>query len=203
MNAPSPKSRKLGALEAFRRSFDWASAALSTSPRFRGIRPPCWAHALTSDPLCLQLWMTTRSFYLDILDPQTTICRSLRILALIIAGLTGYVFWRIYQSISDLDKDGRDWQGVFNRLGYLGSGLFYALLAITGSKILLGLSSNSTGIKKAIIGSLLESTLGQVIVAIIGTVLVGRAIFQLYFAYSGMYKKRLDESELENKRDLF
>ncbi|MEP0985666.1 DUF1206 domain-containing protein [Ekhidna sp.] len=121
------------------------------------------------------------------------------LLTIIIAGLTGYVFWRIYQSISDLDNDGRDWQGIFNRLGYLGSGLFYAFLALTGSKILLGLSSNSTGIKKEIIGSLLESTLGQMIVAIIGIVLVGRAIFQLYFAYSGMYKKRLDESELENK----
>lgn len=121
------------------------------------------------------------------------------LLVVIVAGLVGYVFWRVYQSVSDLDNDGKDLMGIFNRLGYFGSGLFYALLAITGGKILLGLSSNSDGIKKQIIGSLLESTLGQVIVAIIGVVLVSRAIFQLYFAYSGKYKKRLDESELSSK----
>ena len=53
------------------------------------------------------------------------------LLLLIAVGLIGYTIWRLIQAINDPENKGSDFKGIFQRLGYVTSGLIYAGLAWT------------------------------------------------------------------------
>jgi hypothetical protein len=61
-----------------------------------------------------------------------------RILLIIVAvGLFGYVTWRFFQSVYDIDFKGNDANGKFTRIGYGFSALIYFALAIYAMKLAL------------------------------------------------------------------
>ncbi|MFC5625413.1 DUF1206 domain-containing protein [Algoriphagus winogradskyi] len=116
-------------------------------------------------------------------------------------GLVAYVFWRFYQAIKDPDKEGTDLKGIGNRLGFFSSGVFYGLLAFSAFEILIGSGSGSGDGQESLITSALTKPSGQIIVLIIATIILGRAIFQMVIAYTNLYKKRMKAQNLGPKTE--
>lgn len=114
-------------------------------------------------------------------------------------GLAAYVFWRLYQAIMDPDKEGKDLKGIGNRLGFFSSGVFYGLMAFSAIEILIGSGGDSGDDRELLIATALSKPFGQVIVLIIATIFLGRAIFQMVIAYTNLYRKRIKAQNLDPK----
>ncbi|WP_432410655.1 DUF1206 domain-containing protein [Rasiella sp. SM2506] len=118
------------------------------------------------------------------------------LLGLIALGLAGYVFWRWYQTFADPEDRGTGLKGLTVRVAYFFSGLFYGFLSYSAVKIILEAGSGSGGSSG---GGLLDSTWGNVLLAATAVALLGKAIYQLYQAYSGKFREKIEETSLDKK----
>jgi len=121
------------------------------------------------------------------------------LLALVAIGLVGYVVWRFIQAIKDTEGKGNDAKGIFKRIGFAFSGLIYAALAYLAATLAFGNQSSSGDGKKQLVQKLLDLSYGEVILGIIGLIILGQAINQIYKAYSGKYKKKFHEEKMSSK----
>ncbi|MFO7977875.1 MAG: DUF1206 domain-containing protein [Bacteroidales bacterium] len=118
------------------------------------------------------------------------------------AGILAYVFWRFYQAIKDPEEKGNDTKGLAKRAGYLASGIFYSFLAFTAVDMLLGLGGGGGGSgnsQETIAARALSQPFGQILVAVIATGFLGKALYQMYRAYTEKYRKKLKEQGLSDK----
>lgn len=120
-------------------------------------------------------------------------------LAATAAGIIAYVFWRFYQTFVDPEDKGTDAKGLGTRLGYFSSGIIYAFLAFSAIEILAGSGSGSGGGSDSLLAKAMSQTYGQLIVGAIACIYLGKAIYQGYRAYSGNYKKKVKEQQLDEK----
>ena len=118
------------------------------------------------------------------------------ILAIIAIGLTGYVLWRLYQTFIDKENNPIDFKTITKKIGFFFSALFYGYLSYTAIKILLNVNSSNGGSFQ----TLLDSTIGQIALVLIGLGLLAKAMYQLYQVYSGKYKEKIQEFCLDSKR---
>ena len=116
------------------------------------------------------------------------------LLGLIVIGLAGYVFWRFYQTFTNTENDDEGVKGTFKKIGYFFSGLFYGYLAYTAITIVTNANSGSASGK-----TLLDSTVGQVVLVVIALGLLFKALYQIYLAYSGKFKERIQSAGLDSK----
>lgn len=116
-------------------------------------------------------------------------------------GLIGYVIWRFYQTFADPEEKGSDAKGIARRIGYLSSGILYGFLAFTAITILIGSGgdSGSGGGQETIVAKLLNQSFGRIMVAIVATVFLGKALYQMFRAYSGKYKEKVKEQNLSSE----
>ncbi|MBN3584691.1 DUF1206 domain-containing protein [Algoriphagus aestuarii] len=121
------------------------------------------------------------------------------LLGIATVGLVAYVFWRFYQAIMDPDKEGKDLKGIGNRIGFFSSGLFYGLMAFSAFTILIGSGSKPGDSQQTLIETALSKSFGQLIVIIIATIFLGRAIFQMVIAYTELYNKKVKAQNLDPK----
>ena len=123
-----------------------------------------------------------------------------KILLVIVAlGLLGYVVWRFIQAIKDTEEKGDDAKGILKRIGFALSGVIYGVIAYAAADLALGNSSNSGGNKKQLVQRLLDMSFGEVILGIIGLIIIGQAINQIYIAYTGNYKKKIHQENMNAK----
>tara|TARA_R110002020_G_scaffold385916_6_gene596807 strand:- start:1957 stop:2742 length:786 start_codon:yes stop_codon:yes gene_type:complete len=113
-------------------------------------------------------------------------------------GLCGFVFWRLYQTITDHDHKGSDSKGITTRIGFGISALFYGFLAFTAIKMVLGFGSGS-GNNQVFNQDILQKTYGQILFFIIGAAFLGKAVFQFYRAYSEKFIEKINMSELNER----
>ncbi len=121
------------------------------------------------------------------------------LLGITAVGLVAYVFWRFYQAIMDPDKEGKDLKGIGNRLGFFSSGVFYGLMAFSAIEILIGSGGGTGDSQESLIATALSKPFGQIIVLILATIFLGRAIFQMVIAYTNLYKKKVKAQNLDPK----
>lgn len=121
------------------------------------------------------------------------------LLGITVVGLVAYVLWRFYQAIKDPDNEGNDYKGIGKRIGYFSSGAFYSLLAFSAFEILIGSGGGSGDGRESLIATALSKPFGQVIVLIIATIFLGRAIIQMVIAYTNSYQKKVKAQNLEPK----
>jgi hypothetical protein len=121
------------------------------------------------------------------------------VLALTAAGLIAYVFWRFYQAFADSENKGNGKKGVAKRIGYFSSGLIYAFLAFTAFQMLFGNGGGSNGGSNSYLAEALSRTYGQIIVGVIAIGYMGKALYQIFRAYTGNYKKKINEQFLDDK----
>lgn len=121
------------------------------------------------------------------------------LLAATAVGLAAYVFWRFYQTFGDPEGKGNDAKGVAVRIGYFLSGVIYGFLAFSAVELLFGSGSGSNGSGNSFISKALSQSYGQWIVGIIACIYLGKAFYQIYRAYSGDYKKKIQDQHFDDK----
>ena len=119
------------------------------------------------------------------------------LLAVIAVGLLAYVFWRFAQALLDLDGKGDDLKGLATRLGYAGSGIAYAGLALTAAAMALGGggASRSDQVRRWTAVAL-EDPGRWWLVAAAGLGVLGGAGYQFYKAYTAKFERRLRLGQL-------
>lgn len=123
------------------------------------------------------------------------------VLVLVTLGLLCFVFWRLYQAIADPENKGNDAKAIFRRLGYAASGVFYGFIAFAAARIVFdsGGGGGGQGKNEKIVSQLLEQSYGQILVGALALIFLGKAIYQLYRAYSGKFKDKVKDSGLDQR----
>lgn len=120
-----------------------------------------------------------------------------KILLIIMAiGLFSYAFWRMYQTFMDSRNLGVDMNALFIRAGYFTGGLFYGILGFVALKLFLG-GNYST--QQELVMRILNSKYGSWFGVIFGLILLGKAIFEIYFVISNNFKRNVQTSKMEPK----
>jgi Domain of Unknown Function (DUF1206) len=112
------------------------------------------------------------------------------LLTLVAIGLGGYSMWRLVRAAIGHGPEGAD-TGV-DRVGALGSGLFYGAMCVLAVEVLLGTDSKSTGSAKKETAGVLGWPAGVWIIGIAGVVMIGVALYQ---GYRGVTHKFLEDSK--------
>ncbi|PRP66847.1 DUF1206 domain-containing protein [Nonlabens agnitus] len=125
------------------------------------------------------------------------------LLIITIIGIAGYVFWRLYLVIKNPDGNSdSEAKSTVKRIGYFLSAVSYALLAYTAIEIILNSSQGGSG-KQGWLSMTLDQSWGSILVYLIAFILFGKAIYELYRAYSDKFKKRIQNAELDHKAQSF
>lgn len=113
-------------------------------------------------------------------------------------GLAGYVVWRLAQAFLDVDHYGRDHKGSIKRIGAFLSAVSYGALALVTVKLAAGRGSSGSGSSSAEDQTawLLDQPFGRTLVAAVGLIILGVALFQFYQALKAGFARRLSGQEL-------
>ncbi|SFQ20740.1 DUF1206 domain-containing protein [Hymenobacter arizonensis] len=123
-------------------------------------------------------------------------------LGLIAFGLLGYIVWRFTQAIRDTEDKGTGLKGVGTRLWYIASGLLYAGLALYAGRLALnGRTERGADTSQTLTAKVLGWPGGDWLIIILGVVIIGVAIFQVYRAYSGKFQKDVNASGLSANQE--
>ncbi len=116
------------------------------------------------------------------------------LLGIVGVGLAGYALWRFVEAGLDSEDKGHDAKGMVTRLGYVVSGIAYAVLSYTAFQLIMGSSqaSNGTTATQDWTARLLSVPFGQWLVGLVGLVVIGLGIGQFVKGYKANFNKRLD-----------
>jgi hypothetical protein len=106
--------------------------------------------------------------------------------ALLAAGLAGYALWKLVQGIMDPDEKGSDAHGILRRVGYVGSGVIHGGLALLAAQSIFGAEDAMTASAMA-----LQPPLGPILVGLVGLIVIGVGLYQLYAAYEARFLPEL------------
>ncbi|HEX8311349.1 MAG TPA: DUF1206 domain-containing protein [Chthoniobacteraceae bacterium] len=124
------------------------------------------------------------------------------LLWIVVAGLVGYVVWRLGQAIFDLDHYGRDRKGAMKRVAAFVSACTYGALAFAAAKFALGgamrSGERSTEDKTQ---WLMEQPFGRWLVGAVGLIIIIVALYQFKQAFSCGFARRLRGHELTAEQE--
>lgn len=117
------------------------------------------------------------------------------LLIVLAAGLLGYALWKLVQGIMDPDQKGSDPHGILRRVGYVGSGVIHCGLAFTAAQSVLGAEDSS---EDAVAASAMafQPPLGPILVGLVGLVVIGVGLYQLYAAYGANFRDDLKLNQM-------
>ena len=118
------------------------------------------------------------------------------LLGLVAAGLVGYAIWRLFQALFDPERRGRNLLAVGQRIGFFFSSLFYASLAYTAVRLLMGIRAGDDQVFEEWTARALGEPSGRWIVGIAGAIVIGAGIFQIYKAYGSKFTEILEWEEM-------
>lgn len=118
------------------------------------------------------------------------------IIYILAIGIFAYALWRFYKAIADPKNKGDDASGFAKRFGYFSSGLLYGAF---GFAVLSGGSGGSN--KQQYVAQILDKSYGPLLVGLVGLIIIGVGIYQIYKGYSGKYLEELNATR-SNQRDL-
>ncbi|QJW89844.1 DUF1206 domain-containing protein [Spirosoma taeanense] len=123
------------------------------------------------------------------------------LLALVAVGLVCYALWRLTQAFLDTEQKGTDAKGIGRRVGYAFSGLVYGSLAYYSFRLVLGSQNKQGGdnSRRTLVRELLQKPFGQWLVGLIGLVIIGIGLYQIYRALSGKYLKNVQTSAIKTE----
>jgi hypothetical protein len=121
------------------------------------------------------------------------------LLGLVAVGLFGYVLWCFVQAIADAENKGSDAKGIAQRLGYAGSGIVYAGLALNAVQIVRGVGGGggSNG-SQDWTARVLAQPFGQWLVGIAGVAVIGMGFYQFYEAYKAKFRKKIKMNQMSD-----
>lgn len=123
------------------------------------------------------------------------------LLGIVTVGLIGYALWRLVETILDPEHAHQPMKAkrVAQRIGYAVSALSYTILAVTAVKLILGSGgSGSSNATQDWTARFLSQPFGQWLVGLVGIIIIGFGIYQLYKAYKGKFRKRLQLQQMSS-----
>lgn len=137
---------------------------------------------------------------IDYLSDQTF---GIVLLSLTAIGLAGFVFWRLYQAIEDTQEHGNDIKGLLKRIALMGSALFYLYLLYKALDTIFGFTDGQKSSKNTFILSDLDSGTQTIVLGIIAIVFLGKAVYQLFLAYSSDYTDEIRKKGMGGAAERF
>ncbi len=123
------------------------------------------------------------------------------LLGLIAFGLLGYIIWRFTQAVRDTENKGSDPKGLGRRLGYASSGLVYTGVAWFAAQLALNGSADKGGnTQQGLVAKVLNWPAGDWLIIIMGLIIIGTGLYQVYRAYSGSFSKHVNDSGLPSNQ---
>jgi hypothetical protein len=121
-------------------------------------------------------------------------------LAIVAAGLFAYALWRLVQAVVDPERKGKDAKGLAQRAGYAVSGLTYGTLGLFAARIAMGQSGGPQGgqSQEDWTARLLAQPFGVWLVGLVGLVVIGIGLYQLYYGISGKFRDELKLHEMSS-----
>jgi hypothetical protein len=113
-------------------------------------------------------------------------------------GLLAYALWRFLEAGLDLRNDGTSSEGITKRLGYAGSGLANGAVGVLALDIVFG-SGGQGGGASTWVGKLMQSSIGSVIVAVIGLAFILFGLAQIATGYREKFVRRLNTRSMTAK----
>lgn len=117
------------------------------------------------------------------------------LLAVVAIGLIAFALWSFIQAIFDTEGAGRRAKGAVKRIGYAAVGLGYLVTAIGAFSLVAGSGSggqNSTASTQDWTARLLKLPFGVALVALVGLIVLGVALYLFSKAYNGKFQYRLN-----------
>jgi len=114
--------------------------------------------------------------------------------------LIGYILWDFIKAIKDPENDGTDAKGLIKRTGYSISGVIYTNLAFGAIKL-----ASHTGYTggdnsgKTISAKLMEHPFGIWLVGIVGAIITGYGVFELYSGVKEKFMSKFKTYEMNDK----
>ncbi|WP_191565992.1 DUF1206 domain-containing protein [Metabacillus idriensis] len=119
------------------------------------------------------------------------------LLWLIGIGLIGYVIWGIIKVIKDPENKGTDAKGIITRAGYAVSAIVYGAIAFKAISVAMHASSGGGGgSEKTISAKLLAQPFGQWIIGLVGIIIIGYGLYELYTGYTEKFMNKFKVSEM-------
>ena len=112
------------------------------------------------------------------------------------AALSGYVFWRVYESIADKREFGNDLTGIAERIGFGFGGLVYAFLGVSALLVALN-PQTSSWLKETDMQQLIQTDLGKYTVMAIAVGMLGATLNEFYIAISRKFSRTIAIERLE------
>ena len=121
-------------------------------------------------------------------------------LALLACGLACYALWKVVQGAADPDGKGSDAHGLVRRVGYVGSGVIYGVLAFTAAQSIFGAEDTS---EDAVAASAMafQPPLGPILVFLVGLGVIGVGLYQLYAAYKAKFRDDLRLAQMSEAEE--
>ena len=113
------------------------------------------------------------------------------LLGMIVIGLLAYAMWRLIQGILNPENEGRDAKGIAKRVDHVLNGVFHAALAISAGGLALASGAGSGGSPDDWTARLLAQPFGRWLAVIVGAVIVGAGLYQLFKAYKADFRDEL------------
>lgn len=115
------------------------------------------------------------------------------ILAVMAAGLAGYVLWRLVSGVTDSERNGKDAKGVAARLGSILRGLVYAGFLAELIRLVARGGGSRDGDAQAdhLAARVLAAPFGGVVMVVVGLAVVSYGAYQLYAAWESRLSEKL------------
>ncbi|MGG4488044.1 DUF1206 domain-containing protein [Metabacillus idriensis] len=118
------------------------------------------------------------------------------LLWLIGIGLFGYVIWEVIKAILDPENKGTDAKGIVTRAGYGVSAIVYGGIAYKAISIAMHANSGGGGSEKTISAKLLSQPFGQWMIGLVGIIIIGYGVYELYNGYTERFMNKFRVSEM-------
>lgn len=113
------------------------------------------------------------------------------ILGVIAVGLFGYCLLRFFQCFKDIDNKGDSATGFAKRFGFFISGMLYLALGFYAGKLAITGSQGGGDSRQFMVGKVLELPAGQWIIGIVGLIIIGNGLYQMYRGISQKFMKKI------------
>ncbi|WNG17413.1 DUF1206 domain-containing protein [Cystobacter fuscus] len=126
------------------------------------------------------------------------------LLAVVAVGLLGYVLWRVVQAWMDPDGKGTGTKGLVVRAAYGVSAVIHASLAVAAFRLVLGrggAGQHGDQSMQSWTAKLLSEPFGQALVAVVGLVIAGMGVSQLYKAWTEKFRRKLSLRDLNASQE--
>lgn len=122
---------------------------------------------------------------------------GLLLISLVALGLFAYSLLRFFQSFGDIDHKGSDASGIASRFGYAISGFIYLSLGIYAAKLAVTGSGGDGASRQFMVSKILAFDGGQWIIGIVGLIIVGNGVYQIYRGIAGKFMKKITVTKAE------